>query len=155
MRREQGRISDQIQDLLKQININMGNVIGREMIEFSPLTIHQMYILKVINQNAGVNLTSLCNEFCQTKGAMSLTINKLVDDGYVLRKENVNDRRNMDIFLTDKGKNVLREATKKVRECFLFLTASLADSELKEIQKSLEKLNSSIHHAMTTRLDVE
>ena len=87
-------ISIQIQDLLKQINLASSYVFSK-VLENSALTFHQVYIIKIISNNPNINLKTLCNELKLSKGAMSLTINKLVEGGYILRRENATDRRSI------------------------------------------------------------
>lgn len=136
-------ITEQIQDLLKQISLNVSHVLSK-VIDDSPLTAHQMYIMKVIKKNPRINLTSLCNDLNLSKGAMSLTLNRLVEEGLVLRKANMVDRRNIDIVLTQKGERILDDTKKKLDELFRLLTSSLSLDEMVEIKTSLKKLNASI-----------
>jgi len=140
--------SDKILDLLRQISTNISHILSLELSRASPLTVQQAYILRKIKQNPRVNLTSLSNELCLTKGAMSLAINKMVEDGYVIRKENMVDRRNIDIILTRKGQRVLDSTIECIRKTFASLTSSLTDEELNEIKLNLEKLNFSMRKAI-------
>ena len=119
--------SEKIQDLLKQISVNLSHVLSMELSRVSPLTIQQVYILKTIRQNSRVNLSALSNYLCLTKGAMSLAINKMAEDGYVERKENAVDRRNIDIVLTRKGQKVLDYTSEQISKTFASLTYSLSD----------------------------
>lgn len=143
MDNEHYNVTEQIQDLLKQINMNFSHVLSK-VIDDSPLTAHQMYIMKVIRKNPRINLTSLCNDLNLSKGAMSVTLNKLADGGFVLRKENAVDRRNIDIVLTKKGERILDDMQKRFGELFRLLTSTLSMEELEEIKTSLKKLNDSI-----------
>jgi len=147
----EGNNSEKIQDLLKQINVNIGHVLSIELSRVSPLTVQQVYILKAIKQNSRVNLSSLSNYFCLTKGAMSLAINKMAEDGYVERKENAVDRRNIDIVLTEKGQKELDHTNEQISKTFASLISSLTDEELDEIKLNLEKLNFSIRKAMNKK----
>ncbi len=146
--------SEQIQDLLKQINMDIRHIMLKEFHKY-PLTFHQFHILKLIKKNPQINLTSLCGDLSLTKGSLSLTINKLVEEGYVLRKENASDRRNIDILLTEKGEKILAETKDKSREIFNLLTSALSDEDLKDITKSLAKLSASIEKAVRKNYVVE
>lgn len=140
-------ISIQIQDLLKQINLASSYVFSK-VLENSALTFHQVYIIKIISNNPNINLKTLCNELKLSKGAMSLTINKLVEGGYILRRENATDRRSIALVLTDKGHEVLKDTIKKGREAFEQLTQGLTDEELQNIKLSLTKLKISMNDAL-------
>lgn len=147
-------VSEHILDLLRQINMNARHIMTKE-IDFSSLTIHQLHILKAIRKKCKVNLTSLCSELNLSKGCMSLTINKLVEEGYVLRKENLSDRRNIEIMLSEKGEKILDETVQKSRQIFNLLTSSLREDELAEIRENLIKLNNSIGDAINRKHEAE
>jgi len=143
--------SDKILDFLRQISINISRIISLELSKVSPLTFQQAYMLKKIKQNSKVNLTSLSNDLCLTKGAMSLAINKMVEDGYVIRRENAADRRNIEIILTEKGQEVLDLTSERIRKTFASLASFLTDEELNEIKLNLEKLNLSMRKAINEK----
>lgn len=147
MSHEREHISEQIQDLLKQINLNVSHVLSK-VIEDSPVTAHQMYIMKIIRKSPRTNLSSLCRDLSLSKGAMSLAINKLVEEGYVLRQDNIIDRRNIDIILTKNGNRILDDTIKKCRDVFNHITLELTSDEMEVIMISLSKLNSSIHNVI-------
>ena len=150
---EKENISEQIQDLLKQINTNISHVLSK-VIEDSPLTAHQMYIMKIILKSPRINLKTLCNDMLLSKSSMSLTLNKLVEGGYVLRSERPHDRRNIDIKLTEKGERILSETTLKVRGIFSQLTNDYTSDELEKIKSCLEKLYLSTSKVVNCKNDL-
>lgn len=147
MSHEREHISEQIQDLLKQINLKISHVLSK-VIEDSPVTAHQMYIMKIIRRNPKTNLSSLCHTLSLSKGAMSLAINKLVEEGYVLRQDNISDRRNIDIVLTENGNQILDDTIRKCREVFNHITSELSSEEMEVIMTSLSMLKSSIEYVV-------
>lgn len=147
MTKDKECISEQLQDLLKQISMALSFTFSK-VLEDSALTFHQVYIIKVISRKKSVNLTSLCKELKLSKSSMSLTINKLVEGGYVLRHENPEDRRNRNLALTEKGEEVLNRTIEKSREAFNRLTYNLTPEELENIKISLSKLNASMSSAL-------
>jgi DNA-binding MarR family transcriptional regulator len=140
---EKAVISEEIQYLIKQITMNISRVLS-SIIDDSPLTVHQVFIMKTIQKNAETNLTSLCKLLGLSKGALSLTINKLVKEGYVSRTEHSDDRRNVRIMLTKRGEDILHETGEKYRQIFYSLTSALTQGELSEIKENLKKLDSAI-----------
>jgi DNA-binding MarR family transcriptional regulator len=130
-------ISEEIQDLIKQINMNISHVISG-VIKDSPLTAHQMFIMKTIRKNSNANLTSLCREVNLSKGSLSLMINKLSEEGYVSRNGNSLDRRNSQIILTKKGEEILNNTIKESRIIFDQLTSALSEGELADIKINLK-----------------
>ncbi|MDD4297051.1 MAG: MarR family transcriptional regulator [Ruminiclostridium sp.] len=146
-------ISEQIQDLLKQINTNISHVLSK-VIEDLPLTAHQMYIMKIILKSPSINLKTLCNDMLLSKSSMSLTLNKLVEGGYVLRSECPHDRRNIDIKLTEKGERILSETTVKVRKILSRFTNDYTTEELETIKLCLEKLYFSTSKIVSSKNDL-
>ena len=146
-------ISEQIQDLLKQININISYVLSK-VIEDSPLTAHQMYIMKIILKSPSINLKTLCNDMLLSKSSMSLTLNKLVEGGFVLRSECPHDRRSIGIELTEKGERILMETTLKIREIFGRLTNDYTAEELEKIKLGLENLYLSTSKVVSCKNDL-
>lgn len=144
-------VSGQIQYTLKRINMNVRHVMMRGLYN-KELTMHQMIILRIIKENPKVNLTSLGNRLNLAKSSVSLSINKLVDEGYVLRKEDPNDRRNKYVVLSDAGKKALKETREASKQIFSQLLVDLTEEELIEIQNSLLKLETSIEKAINLKL---
>lgn len=140
-------ITEQLQDLLKQISMVLSFTLSK-VLEDSALTVHQVYVMKLISRKPSINLTGLCKELNLSKGAMSLTLNKLVERGYVLRCEDPADRRNRNIVITEKGQEVLSITIEKIRGAFNRLTYNLTLEELEDIKNSLVKLNSSMYSAL-------
>ncbi|NLN65616.1 MAG: MarR family transcriptional regulator [Clostridiaceae bacterium] len=132
-----------ILDLLKQINMHLSHCMS-SVIEDSPLTVHQMFIMKIIRKNDHVNLTPLSKFLGLSKASLSLTIKKMVEEGYVSRIENRKDRRSIDIVLTKKGEEILDVTFQKSLTLFNQLTTSFSTEELNDIKLKLQKLDLSI-----------
>jgi DNA-binding MarR family transcriptional regulator len=120
-----------------------------------PLTAHQLYIMKIIQKNPKTNLKSLCKDMLLSKSSMSITLNKISESGYVLRRERPYDRRNIDIVLTEKGEWILNETIQKAREIFNRITEDLTVDELEKIKSCLEKLYDSTGKAALFKADVK
>lgn len=66
----------------------------------------QLRILMPLYKMDGINQGLLAQTIKVDKTTITRTIKKLVDDGYVLRQIDENDRRSYLIFLTEKGKAI-------------------------------------------------
>ncbi|MBB6214404.1 DNA-binding MarR family transcriptional regulator [Anaerosolibacter carboniphilus] len=140
-------IPEQLQYLLKKIHMNMRHAMMKEM-DSSHLTMHQVFIMKMIKKHPETNLTTLCNHLSLAKSSLSLTVNRLVDEGYLQRIENKEDRRNIYFVLSDLGEKVFNEMREKNRELFSELVDGLSPEELVEIEAQLLKLNETIEKNM-------
>ncbi len=139
--------SGNIQDLLKHINMSIRKVMLEEFSNHE-LTAHQLYILRVIKSNPKINYKYLGNELNLAKSSISLTIAKLINEGYVISKECQVDRRIKYLYLTELGERVLAETKKHSRNVFYQLIKSLSNEDLLNIEKQLTILKNTIDKAI-------
>jgi MarR family transcriptional regulator, organic hydroperoxide resistance regulator len=67
------------------------------------LSAHQASILDHLDEIDGTSLFALANHLGVTPSTMSLSVQRLVDDGYVRRERDPNDARRVQIRLTRAG----------------------------------------------------
>ncbi len=72
--------------------------------EHNGLSIGQSHVIMELNNIGCCSVKDLCVLMGLDKSTMSRTIDSLVSLGLAERRENINDRRFLDISLTDKGK---------------------------------------------------
>jgi DNA-binding MarR family transcriptional regulator len=60
-------------------------------------------VLHFVNRNPGMKVAELLDILKITKQSLGRVLKQLVDEGYVLQKEGVNDRRQRLLFVTPKG----------------------------------------------------
>jgi len=66
----------------------------------------QHSILMVLYENNGIAQEDITNTLHLDKGTTAKTIKKLVEEGYIIRKKNIDDRRAYKIFLTKKARYI-------------------------------------------------
>ncbi len=132
---------------LKSINANIRKVMFKELENYD-VTMHQFYVLKNIRMHPGINLTSLSAHMCLNKSSVSLMIDKLVEDGYVIRTINDADRRNIHIHLTQEGISLVEQVSPIFRDVLSMLLKSLSDKELHGIEENLALLSKTMDAAM-------
>jgi DNA-binding MarR family transcriptional regulator len=150
MEKTKNNTPEQIQDLLKKIHMNISHVMMKEL-ERNHLTMHQVFIMKMIKNHPKANLTTLCKHLNLAKSSLSLTVNKLVDEGYVQRIENQEDRRNIYFDLSEEGRKIFIEMREKGRRLFGGLVDGLESKELMEIEVQLLKLHNTIEKNIRNR----
>lgn len=62
------------------------------------------YLLRV-KENPGINQQDLSLELLVDKTTTAKAVNKLVAKGYILKRNDKTDKRNFNLFLTEKGKD--------------------------------------------------
>jgi DNA-binding MarR family transcriptional regulator len=106
----------------------------------SGLSMSQLGALFQIDRRGGSGVTDLGDHLGVTSSAASQLLERLVQQGLILRSEDPSDRRVKHITLTDKGRQVVQESI-RARESWLSdLAKTLADSEKVEIVTALNIL---------------
>lgn len=103
----------------------------------------QQRILIVLNEMGGAVTQRMLTERLQIRsGSASEVIGKLESAGYIVRTASETDRRNVEVALTEKGREAAEEAKQqrelRHEEMFLCLT----ETEKEELLVLLEKLSS-------------
>ncbi len=92
----------------------------------------------LLNDRSPVTKTEILAYTDRDKGALSRTIQSLVEDGYVQREHSIEDRRKVVLSLTERGKEISLLLTKDLFAHFMKVFSILDKSELAEFYKSLE-----------------
>lgn len=69
-------------------------------------TMMEIHTLTYIEDNPGVTVTELAGIWRKTKSAVSQIVKKLVDDGYVERKQKENNNKSVMLYVTEKGRQL-------------------------------------------------
>ena len=86
-------------------------------------------------------VTDLGEHLCVSSAASSQMLDRLVQQGLILRAEDPNDRRGKQITLTEKGHQLLNEGVHARQDWMIELADSLTPSEKEVIMKGLNLLN--------------
>lgn len=101
---------NQLVELLNELNgILMVNSIGELMsyLQEQDISPPRFMALQILELHPGITITTLAHQLKLTLGSASQLIDRLENDGLVIRQEVPNDRRVRRIFLLEKGKNIL------------------------------------------------
>ncbi|MFN9112289.1 MAG: MarR family winged helix-turn-helix transcriptional regulator [Bacteroidota bacterium] len=100
----------QLVDLLNELNgILMVHTIGdlMEYLQDQDISPPRFMALQILEHHPGITITTLAQQLKLTLGSASQLIDRLENDGLVIRQEASNDRRIRRIILLEKGKNIL------------------------------------------------
>lgn len=115
---------------------------------------HDVTVLKVVNENEGVNQNAICSILNEDKITVSKAVKRLSTDGYIEKIKSIEDKRNSLIFITDKG----REIREKLMEIFdhvnEVLLSDLDEDERQSFEKTLAKVYNSVKEE-SKRLDYD
>ena len=95
----------------------------------------QSRIMYLLEQNGPLKMSELANSLHITAGAVTTASNILIENGYISRLRNEQDRRVVHLDLTDKGSKILNELQNEGREMMNLVFDDISETELETIQK--------------------
>jgi Transcriptional regulators len=113
--------------------------IERECSELSPGYIHIMRWM-MSKGNAPVSMTDLAASACISKPNLTTMVDRLISDGLVERSADANDRRVVNVSLTEAGIQFLYQYKVRISEFIESRLSLLGDSELENLKKALDDI---------------
>lgn len=106
------------------------------------LTLTQMGILNSIYSFSSITFKELTDKILIPKSTLSVSLDELVNLGLVKRVENQNDRRKINLILTDKGKELSRKSIENSSSYIAMFKAleKLSPEEIKSLFDIHKKL---------------
>ncbi|MBA7581231.1 hypothetical protein ES708_23133 [subsurface metagenome] len=113
------------------------------------LSIVKLIVLRVLTNNSGGMTPSEIAEWTQTKRHnITALVNRMRKDGLVAAERNSSDKRFVNITLTDKGQEVLRQAMPVAREILNQVMASITERDAILLEKLLRTLRGNAHDGL-------
>ena len=97
------------------------------------------------------SMAKLAERIMFTQAGVTYLIDRLEEQGYVVRVRSSEDRRIIFIETTDRGKKVFEEGLKVIRETTRELFQNLTHEELASMYNSLMKIQENTERAAATR----
>jgi len=116
---------------------------------------HDIWVMKEINAEAGINQNEICNNIGVDKITVSKSVKKLVDLDYVESHKDSEDKRVSRLYMTSKGKSYREQIIAVIRKTDDIIMKNLTDDEKNIIEDIMKRMSESIHdEALKTRDDV-
>jgi DNA-binding MarR family transcriptional regulator len=93
------------------------------------LSVPQFRTLLFISRNRGASLSEVADHIGLTLPSMSTLVDGLVARNFVIRRTHQDDRRRMDLTLTERGENTLQSARKGTQEYLKGRLSRLSETE--------------------------
>lgn len=106
----------------------------------SLLTRKEIHTIEYIGENPGINLKSLAEMQGVTKGAASQMVSKLVEKGYIQRKESLLSGAEISLYLTNKGETAFAghlKYHKQVGKAWRELLDNMSKNAINEMKEFL------------------
>jgi DNA-binding MarR family transcriptional regulator len=100
----------------------------------------QMFILHVLDHEDDLSLKELADRTATDQSSASLAVGKLVNDGYVLRKLSEEDRRQVRLSLTSKGRALVRKAPPAAQERIMESVQAMPSADRAHLMALLDAL---------------
>ena len=139
-------------DLFLKI-LHLYSIIGRKPKDYGTgdlLYFTEVHTITMVARNDEVNMTQLAEIMGVTKGAISQTIRKLVHKNLILRT-NINNRKEINLRLSEKGKRVLSAQESFQKEIFTF-AGELYEKARPEDRETVRRLFLAISGNMENRV---
>lgn len=108
------------------------------------LTLQQFNVLRILRGRNGdaACLESITNDMIHRMSNTSRLVDKLIEKGLVERSVCKENRRKVDIFITQSGKNLLHKIEPKLNASEKKITSALSTKEMEQLLQLLTKIKS-------------
>lgn len=107
-----------------------------------PLSLSQFKVLYIIKTLRIVSMSCLSEEMELSKGTMTTTLNRLVEEGLVTRSTSLRDRRTVFVQLSEKGQQVVDTLEGQLEHKLINALEGLSPQQQQDILTGLETLTS-------------
>lgn len=111
------------------------------------LSVRQFHILFITYKFGFSTVSQYQNIMGISKSSLSLTVSKLVQDGYLRREQpqKDDDGRKVYLYITEKGQVAAEEVMKRLIDFFCHFYDSLDEQKKEDLKIGIEKLNHVFH----------
>ena len=113
--------------------------------EFKDITNNDMHIIEAVGLGEGNNMTTIAKKMKITVGSLTTSMNSLVKKHYVERNRSEEDRRIVNITLTEKGIKAYKHHEEFHEKMSQAAISEMSEDEVKVLLKSLNNLSKFFH----------
>lgn len=143
---------DNISELALELGLAMGEMKSRlrqkiqtKINEYDPdLSFELIEILGLLSRNDGINQQEISNKVSKDKSSVTYLINNLVKRELVERIEYTNDRRNKQIFLTLKGREIVEIVYPWALELYEKAAHTISEAEIRKALFLVKKMTTNL-----------
>jgi DNA-binding MarR family transcriptional regulator len=134
---------------LSILSRHLHTYLGRELASLG-IGAGQVPILVCLWRRDGITQEEIALETKTDKGATARTIRRLVEEGYITREENPNDRRCYRVCLTESGRKVEPEVRRVLSAWTQAVGAGLSDRERLLLLDVLERMTGNAERLLSS-----
>ncbi len=108
--------------------------------EFADITYNDMHVIEAIGLDKPQKMSQIAKKLSVTTGTLTKAMNALEKKQYVCRERSSQDKRVVNITLTQKGICAYRHHQRFHQDMIAFILDSVSENECRVLQSTLEKL---------------
>lgn len=108
--------------------------------EFEDITNNDMHIIEAVGLGRGNNMSAIAKKLKITVGSLTTSMNSLVKKSYVVRERSEEDRRIVNICLTEKGERAFQRHAAYHKKMVESVIEKVDESEIPVLIKCLDGL---------------
>lgn len=115
--------------------------------EYDPdLSFELIEVLGILSRDNGINQQEISNKVSKDKSSITYLINSLVKRDLVERTEDKNDRRNKQVFLTSKGKEIIETVYPWALELYKKAAGEISENEINNALLLIKRMTSNLEN---------
>ena len=119
----------------------------REQIKAHGFTSSQCYLLLELYRHETLSINEISEKMRLEISTVTRIMNNLVRDGLLLRKKSITDKRVVEAFLTDKGRESAHALQNSIEAYYRNVIAHLPRGHVREVMGSVEQLVTAVEKA--------
>jgi DNA-binding MarR family transcriptional regulator len=104
------------------------------------ITFVQWLVLMYLRDGLATTAAEICRELCHDSGALTRVIDQLSDRGFIERRRSTEDRRVVELFLTDTGRQTVESLIPLVVDNLNLVLDGFSTAEVETLTRLLSKL---------------
>ncbi len=129
--------------VVRKTNIAVGNALRRRLSKYG-LTLGQYYIMRALWINEGQSQRALSEAVGTTEPTTASVLRMLEKNGLIRRTRNQQDRRTINIFLTETGLEMKRELLLMAMGVNEIATRGLSQHDIEEIKRLMRAMSANL-----------
>jgi len=113
----------------------------KENIDITP---QQWSVLTYLWNEDGISQQKLADAFSKDKTSMTRLLNNMEKNELILREQDLVDKRNKKIYLTDKSKLIRKDSIKIAEKTLMETLDGIEHNDLKQSKKVLKQINTNL-----------
>jgi DNA-binding MarR family transcriptional regulator len=130
-------------DALRRI-VRYLRVADREVQIACGLSVAQLFVLTQVGETPAISMADLATRTLTDQSSVSTVVARLVERGYLVRKQSTGDRRRAELRLTAAGRRIVRNAPAVPQAAMIAAIEAMPAARRAALVRSLESLATSI-----------